>query len=135
MRSHRAPEISAGEIAEYEWTARATVDAVSNASEDVAISATCRGSAHPGALGWLIDRLVPTVGPWLDVGAGLGGPSAFLARRTGLRPVLIEQADASAAGVARLHGLPVAARRRDATPDPRSDVRDGVGPRRALRDS
>lgn len=98
---------ASGENAEYEWIAARTVDAALDADRDVSIALTCRGSAHPKALDWLIDHLLAVPGPWLDAGAGLGGPSAYLQRREGIIATLIEPADSSARGAARLHALPV----------------------------
>ena len=106
----------AGAATEYEWTAQVTVDAALDANRDVSIAVTCRGSAHPVALDWLIAHLEVARGRWLDVGAGLGGPSAYLERRTGIVATLVEPAGESAKGAARLHGLPVIRGAADALP-------------------
>lgn len=107
-----------GEIAEYEWSAAATVAAALDADRDVSIALTCRGSAHPKALDWLIDLLLSAPGRWLDVGAGLGGPSAYLQRRNGISATLLEPAVESARGAARLHALPIIRATADRLPVP-----------------
>lgn len=55
------------------------------------IPAGCRGSGSPGAMRWLLEHLQPEPGlPFLDVGAGVGGPAAFARRESGVRPLLTD---------------------------------------------
>jgi hypothetical protein len=43
----------------------------------------------------------------VDVGAGLGGPAAYAAHRTGVQPVLVEPEPDACRAAARLFGAPV----------------------------
>src|SRR6185437_15326546 len=63
-----------------EWTAQVAADL----GPEYYVPAACRGSGQPVALDWLLDGLRP--GPddlMLDVGAGVGGPAAYAAGKTG----------------------------------------------------
>jgi SAM-dependent methyltransferase len=87
-----------------EWTARVAADL----GPEYYVPAACRGSGQPMALDWLLDGLRP--GPddlMLDVGAGVGGPAAYAAEKTGVWPVLAEPELAACRAAARLFGLPV----------------------------
>jgi SAM-dependent methyltransferase len=87
-----------------EWTAQVAADL----GPEYYVPAACRGSGQPMALDWLLDGLRP--GPddlMLDVGAGVGGPAAYAAGRTGVRPVLAEPEPGACRAAARLFALPV----------------------------
>jgi SAM-dependent methyltransferase len=87
-----------------EWTARVAADL----GPEYYIPAACRGSGQPAVLDWLLKRLGPRPGEVLiDVGAGLGGPAAYAAHRTGVRPVLAEPEPDACRAAARLFGAPV----------------------------
>ncbi len=87
-----------------EWTALVAADL----GPEYYIPAACRGSGQPAVLDWLLDRLGPRPGEVLiDVGAGLGGPAAYAARRTGVRPILTEPEPDACRAAARLFGFPV----------------------------
>lgn len=87
-----------------EWTAQVAADL----GPEYRIPAACRGSGQPAALDWLLDGLRPGPGEkMVDVGAGIGGPAAYAADRTGVRPVLAESEPAACRAAARLFGLPV----------------------------
>ena len=90
-----------------EWTAQVAVDL----GPDYFIPAGCRGSGQPSALDWLLEGLRPRAGElMIDVGAGVGGPSAYAAGRTGVRPVLVEPEPGASRAAARLfHALVVQA--------------------------
>src|SRR5580698_9363734 len=100
-----------------EWTARVAADL----GPEYYIPAACRGSGQPAVLDWLLKRLGPRPGEVLiDVGAGLGGPAAYAAHRTGVRPVLAEPEPDACRAAARLFGAPVL--RADATALPFGDA-------------
>lgn len=108
-------EAEFGSVAE--WTARVAADL----GPDYYIPAGCRGSGQPAVLDWLLERLGPRPGEiLLDVGAGLGGPAAYAASRTGVRPVLVEYEAGACRSSARLFGAPVVAA--DATALPVADA-------------
>jgi SAM-dependent methyltransferase len=87
-----------------EWTARVAADL----GPEHYIPAACRGSGQPAVLDWLLDRLEPRPGEvMIDVGAGMGGPAAYAARRTGVQPVLAEPEPGACRAAARLFGAPV----------------------------
>jgi SAM-dependent methyltransferase len=93
-----------------DWTARVAADL----GPEYYIPAACRGSGEPALLDWLLERLGPRAGEVLiDVGAGLGGPAAYAARRTGVQPILAEPEPDACCWAARLFGAPVI--RADAT--------------------
>ncbi|MCT9933918.1 hypothetical protein N5079_27270 [Planotetraspora sp. A-T 1434] len=97
-------------VAEFDDVAGWTADAVEHLGERHAIPATCRGSAIPAALARLAEacELSPGI-RLLDVGAGAGGPAAWVAERFGVRPILVEPMPAAGRAAARLFGLPVIA--------------------------
>jgi SAM-dependent methyltransferase len=87
-----------------EWTARVAHDL----GADYFIPAACRGSGNPAALNWLLDGLAIVPGEaLLDVGAGLGGPSAYANRRAGVAPTLVEPELPAARSAAGLFPAPV----------------------------
>jgi SAM-dependent methyltransferase len=84
-----------------EWTAQVAADL----GPDYFIPAGCRGSGQPAALDWLLDGMRPRAGELLiDVGAGVGGPDAYAAAHTGVRPVLVEPEPGACRAAARLFG-------------------------------
>ncbi len=94
--------------AEFDTVAGWTAEVAGDLGPDYRIPAGCRGSASPGALRWLIDRLAVRPGDrFLDCGAGVGGPAAFAAEEAGVRPFLSEPEPQACRAAARLFGLPV----------------------------
>lgn len=92
---------------EFDVLATWTVESVERLGPDHAIPAACRGSGGPGALAWLADWLDSgSDGCLADVGAGLGGPTAWLAESTGRAVVAVEPMSGAAEGSRRLFGLP-----------------------------
>jgi SAM-dependent methyltransferase len=92
---------------EFDLLATWTEDAVNELGPEYAVPAGCRGSGSPADLAWLAEAL--TVGPRtrvVDVGSGVGGPSAWLAEHFGPVPVCVEPMSAAAAAGRRLFGLP-----------------------------
>jgi SAM-dependent methyltransferase len=113
--------ISCGAMgAEFDTVAAWTADVAESLGLEYRIPAACRGSGRPSALDWLLAGLGPRPGDlMLDIGAGLGGPSAYAAERTGVRPVLAEPEPDACQAAARLFGAPVV--RADATALPFAD--------------
>ena len=94
--------------AEFDTVAAWTAQVAASLGPEYYIPAACRGSGQPEVLDWLLERLGPRPGEvMIDVGAGLGGPAAYAARRTGVRPVLAEPEPDACRAAARLFGLPV----------------------------
>jgi SAM-dependent methyltransferase len=106
--------------AEFDTVAEWTAEVAESLGPQYRIPAACRGSGWPSALDWLLDGLAPRAGDLLiDIGAGLGGPSAYAAERTGVRPVLAEPEPDACRAAARLFGAPVV--QADATALPFAD--------------
>jgi SAM-dependent methyltransferase len=100
-----------------EWTAHVAEDL----GPEYFIPAACRGSGQPAALDWLLAGLQPRRGDVLvDAGAGTGGPAAYAAGRTGVRPVLVEPEHGACRAAAALFHVPVVAA--DATALPIRDA-------------
>jgi SAM-dependent methyltransferase len=56
---------------------------------------------------WFLDHLKPQAEEtFLDCGAGIGGPAAFVARETGARPVLTEPEPGACRAARSLFGMP-----------------------------
>lgn len=86
------------------WTAEVSLDL----GAEFYIPAGCRGSGRPSAIEWLTDAMSIRAGEHLlDVGAGVGGPAALAAERTGARPLLLEPEPGACRASARLFGFPV----------------------------
>jgi SAM-dependent methyltransferase len=94
--------------AEFDTVAEWTAEVAETLGPQYRIPAACRGSGRPSELDWLLAELAPRPGDLLiDIGAGLGGPSAYAAERTGVRPVLAEPEPDACRAAARLFGAPV----------------------------
>lgn len=86
------------------WTAQVAIDL----DEAYRIPSGCRGSASPGAMHWLLDHLRPgTSQTFLDCGAGGGGPAAFAAQETGVRPLLTDPEFGACQAARTVFGLEV----------------------------
>jgi SAM-dependent methyltransferase len=106
--------------AEFDTVAEWTAEVAESLGPQYRIPAACRGSGSPSALDWLLAGLAPRPGDQLiDIGAGLGGPSAYAAERTGVRPVLAEPKPDACRAPPRLFGFPVV--QADATALPFAD--------------
>ena len=93
--------------AEFDTVAVWTADVVAGLDPAYRIPAGCRGSGSPGALHWLLDHLRPEPDQtFLDCGAGVGGPAAFAARETGVRPLLTDPEPGACRAARSLFGLP-----------------------------
>ena len=93
--------------AEFDTVAKWTAEVVAGLEPAQRIPAGCRGSGSPGALHWLLDHLEPESDQvFLDCGAGVGGPAAFAARETGVRPVLTDPEPGACRAARSLFGLP-----------------------------
>ena len=94
--------------AEFDTVAEWTAEVAESLGPRYRIPAACRGSGRPSALDWLLAGLDPRPGDLLiDIGAGLGGPSAYAAERTGVRPLLAEPEPGACRAAARLFAAPV----------------------------
>lgn len=92
---------------EFDTVAVWTAEVVSGLDRAVQIPAACRGSGSPGALHWLLDHLSPDQGQvFLDCGAGVGGPAAFVREETGVRPLLTDPESGACRAARSLFGLP-----------------------------
>jgi SAM-dependent methyltransferase len=77
--------------AEFDDVAAWTADVALDLGAGYRVPAGCRGSGSPAAMRWFLDRLEVGRGTaMLDAGAGVGGPAAFAAEETAVRPVLSE---------------------------------------------
>jgi SAM-dependent methyltransferase len=100
--------------AEFDTVAEWTAQVAAELGPEYLIPAACRGSGQPAALDWLLAGLRPRLGEiMVDVGAGIGGPAAFAADRTGARLVLVEPEPGACRAAVRLVDAPVI--RADAT--------------------
>jgi SAM-dependent methyltransferase len=100
--------------AEFDTVAAWTEQAVAELGAEHAIPAACRGSGRPSELAWLAEFLdLRDDERFLDAGAGLGGPTAWLAGEYAARwrgPVVLAEPMAHAAAASRrLFGLPAVA--------------------------
>ncbi len=108
--------------AEFDTVASWTADVALALGPDHHLPAGCRGSGSPAALDWLAENLSLQAGESvLDSGAGVGGPAAYLAQHSGVRPVLVEPAAGACRAARRLFALPTV--RGDAGALPFGDVR------------
>jgi SAM-dependent methyltransferase len=102
-------EVDGPMAAEFDTVAEWTAQVAADLGPEYYIPAGCRGSGQPSALDWLLDRLRPAVGEiMIDVGAGVGGPAAYAAEHTGVRPVLLELEPGACRAAVRLFRAPVA---------------------------
>jgi len=94
------------DIDEFGLVARWTADAIERFNDDHAIPAACRGSGGPGAMNWLAGWLLDGRSTrFVDAGAGLGGPGAWLGQEHGVAPILAEPVVDAVEGSRRLFGL------------------------------
>jgi len=94
--------------AEFDTVAEWTAEVAADLGPEYYVPAACRGSGQPAVLDWLLAGLRPGPGdPMADVGAGVGGPAAYAASRTGVRPVLVESEPDACRAAARLFDAPV----------------------------
>jgi SAM-dependent methyltransferase len=94
--------------AEFDEAAAAIAAELGDVDIDRRMAAACRGSGNPAALAWLAEGLgLHADTRVIDLGAGLGGPAAWLARRYGCAVVALEPATGAAAGAESLFELTV----------------------------
>ena len=111
--------------AEFDTVAEWTAEVAACLGPEYRVPAACRGSGQPAALDWLLAGLRPAPGDQiLDVGAGLGGPAAYAAGQSGVRPVLVEPEPGACRAAARLFDAPVI--QADATALPFADASVGL---------
>ena len=110
-------------VAEFDTVAEWTALVAADLGPEYFIPAGCRGSGQPSVLDWLLDRLRPAASElMIDVGAGVGGPAAYAAERTGVRPVLLESEPGACRAVVRLFQAPVVQADAMALPCPDASV-------------
>jgi len=96
--------------AEFDTMAEWTADAVAALGPHTALPAACRGSGSPAALAWLADHLnLATAHRFLDTGAGVGGPAAWLVEEGRVtRAFVTEPMHGAVRASRRLFGHPAA---------------------------
>lgn len=93
--------------AEFVEEAAALVERIEAMQGEDRIAAACRGSANPAALRWLVDTLGLTRDHRVaDLGAGLGGPAAWVRAEVGCAVVAADPSPTATAGALRLFGPP-----------------------------
>lgn len=107
--------------AEFDTVAAWTEEAVAELGQEYAIPSACRGSGSPADLAWLAEGLdLHGDRRFLDAGAGIGGPAAWLAEHLGGswagRGVLTDPMPHAVAAARRLFGFPAVAAWSEATP-------------------
>lgn len=94
--------------AEFDTVAEWTAQVAAELGPDFHLPAGCRGSGSPAALDWLIEQMKLAPGATLlDSGAGVGGPAAYAARSSAVRPVLVEPETGACRAAQKLFGFPV----------------------------
>jgi len=84
---------------------------------DDQIAAACRGSGNPVALAWIAENLrLNDASTVVDLGAGLGGPSAWMRSRYGCDVVAVEPEEQAARAAASTFGLPTVVAAADRAP-------------------
>ena len=82
------------------------VDRIARLQGEDRVAAACRGSANPAALRWLAEELELSSGRLVaDLGAGLGGPAAWMRSRVRCSVVASDPSPTAAAGAQELFGL------------------------------
>jgi SAM-dependent methyltransferase len=110
-------DISEAMEAEFDTVAVWTEQVVEELGPDYAIPAACRGSGSESWLAWLADALQVQPGEaFLDAGAGLGGPAAWLREHRAAAPVLAEPMEGACVSARRLFKMPTVAAWSEALP-------------------
>ena len=92
--------------AEFVDEAEELVHRVARLEGDDRIAAACRGSANPAALRWLAEQLELSRGRLVaDLGAGLGGPAAWMRSHRQCHVVASDPSPTATAGAHELFGL------------------------------
>ncbi len=91
---------------EFDLMATWTADVVSELGPKYHVPGACRGSANPALLAWLAESLEVTPETrFADIGAGMGGPAAWIAQRYGVEPTVIEPMPLACRAAVDLFGL------------------------------
>lgn len=94
------------DVDEFEESAREQVRLLEDVGRRERIAVACRGSANPAVLAWLAEALALSGSSVVaDLGAGLGGPAAWMVDRYRCRVLALEPAGAAARGMGPLFGL------------------------------
>jgi hypothetical protein len=93
--------------AEFDDQAAAIAAQIRDLPPETRIPAACRGSGNPAALSWLAENLGFGAGlSAVDIGAGLGGPAAWLVDRYSAALVGAEPAVRAASAAVELFAVP-----------------------------
>jgi SAM-dependent methyltransferase len=89
--------------AEFGWYTERLAEAIVEVAPTDPVPPACRGTGNPALLSYLADLI--QAGPEmsvLDLGAGLGGPAAWLSRERGCRVIGLDVMEAGPRGIKRL---------------------------------
>ena len=90
---------------EFDQQATLIADQIPSLPEGDRIAAACRGSGNPAALSWLAEALrLDEFTTVIDLGAGLGGPTAWLHKHFGCQCINLEVS--AGAATADIFGTP-----------------------------
>jgi len=102
---------------EFGEQAAEIADRITDLAPDDRIAAACRGSGNPVALAWLAENLrLSSSSRVADLGAGLGGPSAWMQSRYGCTVFAVEPQQRAATAAVDLFGGPMVVSDADPTP-------------------
>jgi len=91
---------------EFDQAAATLLAGLADASTFERIAVGCRGSANPAALAWIAEGLrLDASTTVVDLGAGIGGPAAWLTARYRCGVVILEPASAAVAASRELFDL------------------------------
>jgi SAM-dependent methyltransferase len=92
---------------EFDDVASSTAEHLVGRPIDDRIAAACRGSGNPAALAWLAEECGLAPGARVvDLGGGLAGPTAWLARHYGCSAVVLDPSPGATRSARRLFDLP-----------------------------
>ena len=112
---------------EFDVQAAAIAEQLPGLDIDARIAAACRGSGNPAALAWLAENLrISEASRVIDLGAGLGGPAAWLQRRYRCEVFAMEPAFGAVAAAGSIFGLIAICGSADGAPFPTDAFTDAL---------